>query len=131
MHQINKEAFGAFVAQLRKEKGLTQKDLAQKLFVSDKAVSKWETGASIPDTALLLPLAELLGVTVTELLMGRRLPPSVPPLDNAQVEDLVKTAIAYPGSQPSRNARPVWALAFCIALLMELQRLDLFHSRKQ
>ena len=129
MHQINKEEFGAFVAQLRKEKGLTQKDLAQKLFVSDKAVSKWETGASIPDTALLLPLAELLGVTVTELLMGRRLPPSVPPLDNAQVEDLVKTAIAYPGSRPSRNTRPVWALAFCSALLMGAAGFFTCHSR--
>ena len=67
MYVIDKAKFGAFVVKLRKEKEMTQKELAQQLFVSDKAVSKWETGASIPDTALLIPLAEILGVTVTEL----------------------------------------------------------------
>lgn len=46
MFEINNEKFGAFLAQLRKEKGMTQKDLAQRLFVSDKAVSKWERGVS-------------------------------------------------------------------------------------
>ena len=47
MFEIDKERFGAFVAQLRKEKGLMQKELAQMLYVSDKAVSKWERGLSI------------------------------------------------------------------------------------
>ena len=69
MFEIDKGKFGAFVAELRREKGYTQKEVARRLFLSDKAVSKWETGASIPDTALLIPLAELLGVSVTELLL--------------------------------------------------------------
>lgn len=47
MFTIDKQAFGAFVAQLRREKGLTQKELARELYVSDKAVSKWETGVSL------------------------------------------------------------------------------------
>ena len=47
MFEIDKKKFGAFLSQLRKEKGYTQKDLAQKLFLSDKAVSKWETGLSL------------------------------------------------------------------------------------
>ena len=46
MFQMDKKKFGAFVSQLRKEKGYTQKELAQRLFISDKAVSKWETGVS-------------------------------------------------------------------------------------
>ena len=46
MFAIDKENFGAFVAQLRKEKGLTQRQVAERLYVSDKAVSKWETGVS-------------------------------------------------------------------------------------
>ena len=46
MYKIDKQKFGAFIASLRKEKKLTQKDLAQKLYISDKAVSKWETGVS-------------------------------------------------------------------------------------
>ncbi|MBC5733873.1 helix-turn-helix transcriptional regulator [Lawsonibacter sp. NSJ-51] len=62
---MDKARFGAFVAGLRREGGMTQKELAQRLFVSDKAVSKWERGLSMPDVALLAPLSELLGVTVT------------------------------------------------------------------
>ena len=68
MFEIDKKKFGAFVAKLRKEKGYTQKELAERLFISDKAVSKWETGSSIPDTPLLIPLANILSVSVTELL---------------------------------------------------------------
>ena len=59
MFEIDKQRFGKFVAELRKEKGVTQKELAKELFISDKAISKWETGVSIPDTALLVPLAKL------------------------------------------------------------------------
>ncbi len=50
---IDKTRFGGFVALCRKEKGLTQKQLAQRLYVSDKAVSKWERGLSLPDISLL------------------------------------------------------------------------------
>ena len=92
MFEIDKGKFGAFVAQLRKEKGLMQKDLAEKLYVSDKAVSKWERGLSIPDVAILVPLAEILGVTVTELLECCRLPDNTP-LDSSQTEEIVKKVI--------------------------------------
>lgn len=47
MFQIDKQKFGAFIASLRKEKGFTQRELAGQLFISDKAVSKWETGGSL------------------------------------------------------------------------------------
>lgn len=101
MFEIDKRKFGAFVAQHRKEKGYTQKELAERLFLSDKAISKWETGVSIPDIALLVPLAELLEVSVTELLMCQRMeqPCSVAP---EQVETLVKTAIAFSDDKPVR-----------------------------
>lgn len=94
MFEIDKEKFGALVSELRKEKGYTQKELAQQLYVSDKAVSKWETGNSIPDTSLLIPLAELLGVSVTELLMCERMEKNAI-LETDTVEDIVKTAIHY------------------------------------
>lgn len=64
--------FGAFVAQSRKEQGLTQKELAQRLNVTDKAVSKWETGKGFPDVKLLEPLAQALGVSLVELIRGER-----------------------------------------------------------
>ena len=67
---MDNQKFGAFVAQLRKEKGLTQKELAQRLHVTDKAVSKWETGKGFPDVKLLEPLAQILGVSLVELIQG-------------------------------------------------------------
>ena len=61
---------GALIAARRKAMGLTQKQLAERLLVSDKAVSKWENGASYPEVTLLPPLAQILGITVDELLAG-------------------------------------------------------------
>ena len=104
MFEIDKGKFGAFVAQLRKEKGLMQKELAEKLYVSDKAVSKWERGLSIPDVAILVPLAEILGVTVTELLECRRLPKDEP-MDSRQTEEIVKKVIGLSGEE-QRKYRP-------------------------
>ncbi len=73
---IDMQCFGSFVAEKRKEKGLTQKQLAEKLYVSNKAVSKWERGQSLPDINLLEPLAQVLGVRVTELLHGKEVEPT-------------------------------------------------------
>lgn len=64
--------FGEFLYTLRKEKGMTQAELAQALNVTNKAVSKWETGEAMPETAQLLPIAQIFGVTVDELLKGER-----------------------------------------------------------
>ena len=64
--------FGDFLYELRKEKGMTQADLAQALGVTNKAVSKWETGEAMPETCILLPLSRIFGVTVDELLSGKR-----------------------------------------------------------
>ena len=64
---------GMFISELRKEKSLTQAQLAEKLGITDRAVSKWETGRSLPDAAIMLELCEILGITVNELLSGERL----------------------------------------------------------
>lgn len=102
MFEINKDDFGGFVQMLRKEKGYSQKELAEKLMVSDKAVSKWETGHSLPDITLLIPLADILDVTVTELLECRRIENAVD-LAPEDVEALVKTAITF--SETDENRR--------------------------
>lgn len=65
-------SFGEFLYTLRKEKGMTQAELADALGVTNKAVSKWETGEAMPETALLKPLARIFNVTVDELLDGKR-----------------------------------------------------------
>ncbi len=65
-------AFGEFLYALRKENGMTQAELAERLGVTNKAVSKWETGEAMPESNLLLPIARIFGVTVDELLDGKR-----------------------------------------------------------
>lgn len=70
---MDKNATGRFIAELRKQKGFAQKELAEKLMVTDKAISRWETGKGLPDTSLLKPLGDVLGVSVTELLSGKKI----------------------------------------------------------
>lgn len=129
MFEIDKQKFGAFVAQLRKEKGYTQKELSARLFISDKAISKWETRASIPDTALLIPLADLLGVTVTELLMCERMEPKNT-VEVEQVENIVKTAISISDEQQQRayQTKSKWTAIYGVSLLMGGAGL-LLHTR--
>ncbi len=70
---MNSKNCGIFISDLRKEKSLTQKELAKKINVSDKAVSRWETGKGFPDVNSLLALSEFFGVSVNELLAGKRI----------------------------------------------------------
>ena len=70
---MNQEKTGAFIAELRKEKGLTQAQLAERFGLSNKAVSKWETGKSLPDASIMIDLCDFLGITVNELLSGERI----------------------------------------------------------
>lgn len=70
---MNQEKIGKFIADCRKEKGLTQLQLAEKLNITNRAVSKWETGKSCPDVSLMLELCNVLGITVNELLSGERI----------------------------------------------------------
>lgn len=70
---MEKKSIGSFIAALRKAKGLTQRELAEKLNVSDKAVSRWEREESLPDLSLIPAIAEIFGVTADELLRGERM----------------------------------------------------------
>ncbi len=113
MFQIDKSEFGAFIAALRRERGMTQRELAEKLNVSDKAVSKWETGVSLPDITLLPPLGEELGVTVTELLNARRMD-SGETLRPQETDELLRRAMEL-APEPGRG-RP--ALKNILAFLL-------------
>ena len=72
---MDQKAIGQFIQCTRKEKGFTQKELAEKIGVSDKTVSKWETGNGLPDIASLSVLCESLDISINELLAGEKLPP--------------------------------------------------------
>lgn len=113
MGSIDREKFGAFVAARRREKGLTQQELADRLFLSNKAVSKWETGQSLPDIALLDPLAECLEVSVAELLRGERAEKR--PLEADETEELVGRAIHFADDEKTVAARQRWKAAWCAA----------------
>ena len=69
---MNQEKFGKFIKELRNEKEMTQQELANKIGVSDRAISKWENGRGMPDISLLIPLSKALNITVVELLNGEK-----------------------------------------------------------
>ena len=69
---MDKERTGQLITELRKEKGLTQKQLADALNVTDKAVSKWERGLSFPDISMLEPIAQTLDISIMEILAGEK-----------------------------------------------------------
>ena len=83
---MDAKATGGLIARRRKEQNWSQGDLAERLHVTDKAISKWETGRGLPSVDLLEPLAEALDLTVSELLSGRELTPEeLPKAAEAQV----------------------------------------------
>ena len=110
---MDKAKTGALIAAARKERNMTQKELAKVLHVSDRAVSKWERGAGFPDISLLEPLADTLGLGVLDLLRGERGAESQPELT-------VREALAFLGEQAKRQTRKRWSqvLAGACALLM-------------
>lgn len=67
---MNQVKIGQFIAEIRRKKGLTQGQVAEKLLVSDKAVSKWECGNGLPNVSLMIPLCDILGISLNELLSG-------------------------------------------------------------
>lgn len=71
---MDQEKIGKFIADCRKEKGLTQLQLAEKLNITNRAVSKWETGKSCPDVSLMPELCTVLEITINELLSAEKIP---------------------------------------------------------
>ena len=80
---MDNKKFGQFILKLRKEKGWTQLELAEKLNITDKAVSKWERGTGFPDIKMIEPLAEVFNVSILEIMQSERIPGQTIPKDNA------------------------------------------------
>ena len=70
---MNQVKIGRFIAECRKKENLTQMQLAEKLNITDRAVSKWETGKAMPDTSIMLELCEILKISVNDLLCGEKI----------------------------------------------------------
>ena len=82
---MDAQVFGAFVQARRKELGLSQAELAEKIHVTAKAVSRWERGVGFPDIKLLQPLAEALEITIVELMQSERIEKDLPKEEAAQM----------------------------------------------
>ncbi len=121
MKNIDKKQFGNFIAQLRKENNMTQSELAEKLNISSKAVSKWETGVSLPDINLLMPLAEVLQISTAELLQSQR---NITPVKPVEVDEIIQKTITISKfhylNQIKRILQPV-GLIFVFVLLYLIQ----------
>lgn len=119
MTNENSPNMGPFISELRKEKNLTQRELADQLGVTDKAVSKWERGLSYPDISLLSKLARIFGITTDELLNGEKADLAAPAENNSEE---VKPQVAGPsGKNPNaRNTRWKHAAAGFGAVLLSL-----------
>lgn len=103
---------GQLIAAARKEQGLTQRELAELLRVSDRAVSKWERGLNLPEAALFEPLCQTLHITVAELLRGERTETTFPVLEQA-----VGEAVALAGEQEQGKKQYRRVILVLLALL--------------
>lgn len=106
---------GSFICEVRKDKGLTQKQLADLVGVSDKAVSRWETGKGLPDTSIMPELCKALAININELLSGERLNPEAYSGKAEEIMvDLVKDV------QNNRKARKAELLGLIFGVLLLL-----------
>ncbi len=132
---------GAFIKELRKEKNMTQEDLADALFVSGKTVSRWETGSTLPDLITLQSIAEYFGVDIRELIDGKRYPEKkeaeetsaetdgvASPAEDTEKETVRKMA-EYSDKKEKRNSRRKWFISLLI-LLGVLASAALFFMKK-
>lgn len=103
---MDNEKFGNFVKELRKEKNLTQKELAEKINITDKAVSKWERGLSFPDITMLNILSKELDVSVEELLNGERIKESEKS-EQIDVEKAVKEALEKANHKEEKRKKKI------------------------
>lgn len=109
---------GKFIAALRKEQNMTQAELATKLGVTDRAVSKWENGRGLPDLSLVVPLSEALDISINELLSGERIEKE---RYQEKLEENIIQTIEY-SKNKVRNTRKIFflilALVFVIVFLL-------------
>ena len=110
---------GEFLASLRKEKGLTQEALAERIGVTNKTISRWETGTYMPDIEMLLILGEQFDVTVNELLSGERLP-------DEEIRDKSESNFKYLAATSKKRLKRVCLIALVVVLCVSFLWLSAF-----
>ena len=105
---MDKEKFGGFICYLRKEKGMTQKELGDKLHLTNKAISKWERGLSLPDICIIEEIAKNLDISVLELLNGEK--NSESDISNEKANKIIEDTVKHSGETIKRLKRKVTIL---------------------
>lgn len=108
---MDQQKMGKFISMLRKEKGLTQQELAEKLGITDKAVSKWERGLGCPDISLLTPISELFDVSINELLLGER-----KKIGTDDIEEINRNILEYSSNEISFNKSKTKRMKFSFVI---------------
>lgn len=115
---MNQIAIGNFIVKKRKELNLTQAQLAEKLGVSNKTVSKWENGKCMPDYGIIQPLCAELGISVSELMDGEEQPQdSIRAYDDSQILDLIKRTQALESQRTTLGGVILIVLGIAICAL--------------
>jgi len=99
---MNQQAIGQFIATKRREQNLTQEQLAEKIGVSNKTVSKWEMGKTMPEYSVIEPLCEVLNISVSELIAGKEKDPAE---NNSLQEDIALLSYKIEQLEKSKNFR--------------------------
>lgn len=123
---MNHQKFGNFIIELRKENNMTQKELADKLHLTDKAISKWERGLSFPDIAILKPLSEILKVSVIELLNGER-----ENIDEIDIETRILMILNQKEQEKKKKIRTIITISFLTILLVVATFFILMFSKTE
>ena len=107
---MNQIKIGRFIAECRKKANLTQIQLAEKLGITDKAVSKWERGVAMPDTSIMLELCDILGISVNELLSGEKISME----NNSQKNEQLLLDMA---KELERKNKTIWSSMWAIMIV--------------
>jgi len=110
---------GIIILEARKKLKMTQKDLADKLYVSDKAVSKWERGLCFPDISVLIPLTEILNISLYDLLRGEK-------VNKKEVEETLKNTINYSNSEIKRKRKTCIIISSVVISIIILTSIIIF-----
>lgn len=116
---------GKIISEARKKKKMTQNDLAVKLFVSDKAISKWERGLCFPDISLLIPLTEILGISLYELLKGEKM------RKEEEVEETLKKTIDYSNEEIRKNKKKTILISLIVMFIMLFASIMIIKNVKE
>lgn len=111
---MDQQKTGSFLKRLRKETGMTQEQLAERLGVTARTVSRWETGSNLPDLSLLIEIADLYRVDIREIIDGERKDDTM----NQETKDTLKKAAEYTGAEKERLKKRIAGIMTGAAVLL-------------